>query len=350
MRRLLAGAVVCAVACALGGGVVGSAPAAEPEGPQIAFAELRLREPIGKSYFGIATVGAGGEQPRTVISGTGKGLRPFGTLSWSPDGSQLAFVGLTSKLTEPRKKTAIYLLPAAGGTPRRLAGTGGGSSPVWSPDGRRIAFSRDRVRFRTKPTFSVFLSTSTWIVPAAGGDARRLTRWRNNQFIKPSSFSPDGGSLALTRESGKPGPEAVLLDLSGGGMSVVDREAEDPVFSPDGSRIALASFRDGVFAGKGQNRTEVSDLYTVDPDGGNPRRLTDTPHRQEKSPSWDPSGTRIGFMQTPAHLSLFALTSAIAEVNSDGTCPQLVVPSGGAVRSVPEWQPGPGRSAPPLSC
>ncbi|HYC82680.1 MAG TPA: hypothetical protein VEB65_12880, partial [Solirubrobacterales bacterium] len=197
---------------------------------------------------------------------------------------------------------------------------------------------------------SIYSSTSTWIVPAAGGHARRLTPWGNGKSIEPSSFSPDGGTLALTREAGKRGPEAVLLDLNDGGISAIDRDAEDPVFSPDGSRIALASYRDGVVAGKGKNRTEVNDLYTVDPDGGNPQRLTNTRHRQEKGPSWDPSGTRIAFMQTPAHLNIFALTSAIAEVNFNGSCSHLVIPPGGALRGAPEWQPGPGRSAAPLTC
>lgn len=221
---------------------------------------------------------------------------------------------------------------------------------MWSPDGRQIAFARDRSHVRIQPPLSIYLSTSTWIVPVAGGHARRLTPWGNGKFIEPSSFSPNGGSLALTRETEKRGAEAVLLDLNSGGISVIDREAEDPVFSPEGSRIALASYRDGIVAGKGKKRTEVNELYTVDPDGGNPQRLTNTPHRQEKVPSWDPSGVRIAFMQTPARINIFNLTSAIAEVNTDGSCPRFVVPPGGPLRSGPEWQPGPGRGAGPIAC
>jgi TolB protein len=54
-----------------------------------------------------------------------------------------------------------------------------------------------------------------------------------------------------------------------------------PVFSPDGSRIAYSSTRDGN-----------SDVFVVDTLGTRPRRITDSPHR-ECCPDWSPDGTRL---------------------------------------------------------
>lgn len=356
------------IALALCGSGAATARAEEPAGPRIAFPEIQLREPIAKSRLRIVAVGPGGEQRLKLYSGDGREPRPFGTLSWSPDGSELAFAGATGKLASPDEEEAIYVIPAAGGVPRRIAGTTNGASPVWSPDGGQIAFSRDRSRFHINPKtfdFSTYSSTTTWIVTAAGGHARRLTPWGNGKSIEPSSFSPDGSSLGLTRENGNRGPEAVLLDLSGGGITVIDREAEGPAFSPDGSRIALASFRDGIVVGKGENRMAVNELYAVDADGGHPQRLTFTPHRQEKAPSWDPSGARIAFIQTTARF-IESFSSVIGEVNADGSCPTLVAGklkarnkpgsllegalASGPLLGAPAWQPGSDRGAGPLAC
>jgi Tol biopolymer transport system component len=58
---------------------------------------------------------------------------------------------------------------------------------------------------------------------------------------------------------------------------------EDPAWSPDGSRIAFTSYRDG----KG-------DIYIMDPDGSNVLRLTYNPAR-DSDPAWSPDGSRIAF-------------------------------------------------------
>jgi Tol biopolymer transport system component len=57
----------------------------------------------------------------------------------------------------------------------------------------------------------------------------------------------------------------------------------DPAWSPDGKRIAFASNRDGAY-----------EIYVMNADGGNRRRLTRTPRRKSSdSPDWSPDGRRI---------------------------------------------------------
>ena len=57
----------------------------------------------------------------------------------------------------------------------------------------------------------------------------------------------------------------------------------DPAWSPDGTKIAFASFRDGN-----------QEVYVMDADGSNPTRLTDNP-ASDIVPAWSPDGTKIAF-------------------------------------------------------
>ena len=61
---------------------------------------------------------------------------------------------------------------------------------------------------------------------------------------------------------------------------------EHPAWSPDGTRIAFQSYRDGNY-----------EIYVMDDDGGNQTRLTNNGARDER-PSWSPDGTRIAFEST----------------------------------------------------
>ena len=79
------------------------------------------------------------------------------------------------------------------------------------------------------------------------------------------------------------------------------RNATEPVVSPDGSRIAFLSDRDGT-----------TDLYVIDVDGGNERRLTRTPE-EEARPGWSRDGKRIWFAVTND------ATSRAYTINPDGT-------------------------------
>ena len=83
------------------------------------------------------------------------------TAAWSPDSKTLAVV---LQLTDWDK---IWLIPSKGGTPRELTfGSGEDESPLYSPDGKWIAFESNR----DLPEERHF-----WVVPVAGGTPHRLT-------------------------------------------------------------------------------------------------------------------------------------------------------------------------------
>ena len=88
----------------------------------------------------------------------------------SPDGTEIAFC----------YKGDIYKVPAKGGAATQLTTQDSyESNPIWSPDGRQIAFASDRYG-----NFDVF------VMPANGGAAQRLTT--NSTGETPSTFTPDG--------------------------------------------------------------------------------------------------------------------------------------------------------------
>lgn len=179
----------------------------------------------------------------------------------------------------------------------------------------------------------------------------RLTPWRNNKHTVPTSFSPDGSMLAAASQDGR-GYRAIGIDLRTGRTRVLARNARDPVFSPDGSRLALISYRDGqVSTDEEGDPVLAGELYVKSLLDGGMTRLTRSERQDESAPSWDPSGERLAYARRV--LEAGSLSVAM-QINADGTCPRLVL---GATRARPQtaygaptWQPGPGRGAGRIAC
>lgn len=142
-------------------------------------------------------------------------------------------------------------------------------SAAASPDGKWVAFD---------------LYNAIWLVPAAGGTARRLTGDRADA-TRPR-FSPDSGRLTFQgyREGNF---HIYVLDLPDGEprrLTSGPHDHREPAFSPDGQRIALASDRSGT----------GYDIYLHDLGTGELTRVTDTgADTDEGEPEWFPEGDRI---------------------------------------------------------
>jgi dipeptidyl aminopeptidase/acylaminoacyl peptidase len=106
--------------------------------------------------------------------------------AWSPDGSTLAVVLQDSGWDK------IYLVPAAGGSPRPLTtGEGEDGTPVFSADGRTIAFTSNRANPEER---------HIWLVGVDGGTPRRLTKLQACTETSPQ-WSRDGSQVYFLKNS-----------------------------------------------------------------------------------------------------------------------------------------------------
>ncbi|MGC1385935.1 MAG: hypothetical protein WA823_19340, partial [Candidatus Acidiferrales bacterium] len=103
----------------------------------------------------------------------------------SPDGKWVAYTVATPDLDANRNASNIWMAPTSGGEPVMLTQSGRDSSPVWSPDGKRIAFlsSRDG-------------NSQVYVLTMGAGEAREWTHLSTGADIV--KWSPDGARIAFT--------------------------------------------------------------------------------------------------------------------------------------------------------
>jgi Tol biopolymer transport system component len=318
-----------------------------PAGPRLSFIRVKDRK------LELVTTDPSGSNPQ-VIAGGGEAVEPlpfiFSAPSWSADGTRVAFVGLSRLEAEAR--TDIYLAAADGSELVKVPGTGETLDAVLSPDGGSVAFARER-KGRLGSN-KVVGGTSVWLVSPGDGKPREVVPWRGGVFQSPSSFSPDGATLALTVDA-RERTKAVALSLVGDGRRVIARNAAEPVYSPDGAHVALLTVgRTRTVKEKGAKTTYTpTELAVADANGGGLRRLTHTPQRLELQPSWDPAGARLAYTQLQlgrGEASVLGIGDALMEINADGTCVRKLLSSPRTILFGATWQPGPGREAGPISC
>jgi Tol biopolymer transport system component len=239
-------------------------PVWSPDGQKIAFHTKR----DWKAGFGweIYVMDADGGNQRSV---TNHPARQEYSPAWSPDGQRIAFN------SDRDGDWEIYVMDADGENPRRLTNSPGQDAfPAWSPDGQRIAFSSMRDG-----------NDEIYVMDINRKNPRRLT---NNPAVDGgASWSPDGQKIAFTRTDTPGGvwdgqsSEIYVMDADGKNQRrLTNNLAYDgnPVWLPDGQKIAFSSMRDGN-----------GEVYTMDADGKNQRNLTNDPENAGISDWFDPA-------------------------------------------------------------
>ena len=124
---------------------------------------------------------------------------------------------------------------------------------------------------------------------AAKSNATGLTRLTVTTATETfPSWSPDGSRLAFT--SDRDGPLEIFVMTADGQsllrLSPISSPNFSPTWSPDGTRIAFVSMRDGN-----------AEIYVMNADGSGATRLTNNP-AEDSDPAWSPDGTTIAFHST----------------------------------------------------
>jgi DNA-binding beta-propeller fold protein YncE len=343
-------------------GCVATSEAGASAGARLAF--LRSTERPASIEVGTGDAALRGQ---ATVAGGGRNARPlpypFSGPAWSPDGSLLAFSGMTGPVSKLLRSGSrrIYVVDAGGAAVRAVPGTRGGFGPVFSPDGQRIAFAKTvsrRIHGRFGRTR--WKGTTVWEVGLDGSGLRQLTEWENGVVDLPSSFSPDGSLLALThRDVFRDRVDATALWLDGRGSYLLAEDAGWPRYSPDGSRIAFLGIRrvgDTSCCELGDGFSV--DLFAMNADRSSRLRLTDTPAKAERPASWDPSGERLVYTtkSAPTERTSGDLEASVMQINADGSCRSRISPSVPRVRGrrvffrAPTWRPGAGREAGRIEC
>jgi TolB protein len=200
-----------------------SSPAWSPDGRFIAFswAYGKVRPVLGEDTIEVAAIGvmdADGGNVRQVTQRVRPTHSEDGEPVWSPDGKQIAFVRLNIT-ARPRARTAIFVVNADGSGLKRLTpwSLNGKDHPDWSPDGREILF-------RSEPN-GIDYQGNLYTVRPDGTGLRQLTHFGEDVMLLSTSFSPDGRSIVFSK-SGKGGqPDIFTMRRDGTQIKPLTRTA-----------------------------------------------------------------------------------------------------------------------------
>jgi TolB protein len=230
--------------------------------------------------------------------------------SWSADGRRLAL-----------SYRGFVITTHADGGDRALLLVG--AVPSWSPGGTRLAFTRS-AHFGFEPQNADIFTVGadgTGVVNLIGDPPGSSTPSENEPV-----WSPDGSRIAFTSSRGS-GPGIHTIGADGEARKTLTSGHRDffPDWSPDGRHIVFQRY---VVAG---GAWDDSDIYVMNSDGSNVRPVIASP-KNDQDPVWSPDGTKIafsreGYPDQPWHQVIVA--------DADGTDERVVSQWG----RHPDWQP-----------
>lgn len=203
----------------------------------------------------------------------------------SPDGTKIAFT----------YKGDIFTVPTSGGTATRITSDAAyETNPIWSPDGKTIAYASDRHG-----------SADIFVIPAAGGEPHRLTSFSAAET--PQAFSPDGSLIYFSAAIQDPASSALFpsgrltelytIPAAGGAVNqVLATPAERIAFAPDGKSFVYQDIKGMENEWRKHHTSSVTrGLWRYDLKTGKHTPLVDHPG-EDRDPIISPSGKELIFL------------------------------------------------------
>ena len=251
---------------------------------------------------------------------------------WSPNGKKIAF----SARSTGERYLDIYVINASGTGETNLTRTKASSegAPSWSPDSKRITYLRG-----SDPSGEIYNDIN--VMNSDGSSQTRLIKATDTKnfevgFESPA-WSPDGEKIAFMRttrvdfvnsppSSAVPatGPSGLyLMKPDGTGLRKLSKEmayAQSPLWSPEGKEIA--------FSGTGEKK------YVVNVGGTELRELMPNVRDHISSYSWSPNGKKIAFAAVHYRGEL-----DIYVIDADGTGQTNLTSTKTIIEDEPSWSP-----------
>lgn len=233
--------------------------------------------------------------------------------AWSPDGKKVAFV------TNDNDNDSLYIMNTDGSNPTKLIDAKnlsinrqatpdwqlGIRGPVWSPDGKKIAF----VAGHSIGVWSIF---DMYVIDADGSslldmyaidgdDSNLITPADRPAFDEYPAWSPDSQKIAFSSDVEWDKVGLIFNSCGGiGGICVMNADGTNLIsiangigyggadsganWSPDGTKIAFSSGRNGD-----------REIFVMNSDGTNTINLTNYSGAWDNYPIWSPDGEKIAF-------------------------------------------------------
>jgi Tol biopolymer transport system component len=200
--------------------VFGSDPSLSPDGTKVAYCSLR--ESIYSQIYVMNSDGTGDR--RVTNFNTGDACGPV----WSHDGKKIAFYAFA--LAQPSRNPQIFVMDSDGSNQEKLMDRG--LDPSWSPDDTQIAFASKR-----DGIFQIYAMN------ANGTNVRRLTK-HNAEDSNPA-WAPDGAAIAYISATGDDRRGLFIMAANGSDQhGVAHSKHQDfcfPAWSLDGKTLAFTA-------------------------------------------------------------------------------------------------------------
>ncbi len=257
----------------------------------------RLIPYFALAAFLIACSGPGSDLPSPVVSPSPAGTRlppatvvatapPAATSTAVPTAAPTVAPTFTVPAPSPAATAPIPTAPAA----TRAAGASPASSPPPPPPTAAVSPSTGPLvpAYRIAFVSNGAAGDDIWTVDP---DGRRLIDLTKAQKAKGNDsdpqWSPDGSRIAFVSDRDGGGTDIWVMNADGNGARNLTHTPGDdlsPRWSPDGKRIAFASFRDSD-----------AEIYVMNADGTEQMNLTKS-DGDDLQPAWSPDGARIAFV------------------------------------------------------